>query len=88
VAGTAPLPTPQGLTLSGTAFSHDGVARLLSRLMLIPDLTDVTLSSSSAGGTGGVLFSIGAAIKGAPALPPLPVPVVPAITDTTTGSSS
>jgi len=33
----------QGLTISGTTYSHDAVARLLSRLMLIPDLTGVTL---------------------------------------------
>ena len=90
VAGTAVAPAAQGLSITGTAFSHDGVARLLSRLMLIPDLTDVTLSSSTASqaGTPGVQFSISAAIKGAPALPDLPVPVVPTDTTTTAGASS
>jgi Tfp pilus assembly protein PilN len=90
VAGAPPaVVTAQGLTITGTAFSHDGVARLLSRLMLIPDLSNVTLASSAAGvGSAGVSFSIGAAVKGAPALPPLPAPVVPATTDTTAGSSS
>lgn len=91
VEGTPPSPVSQGFSITGTTFSHDGVARLLSRLMLIPDLTDVTLSSSSAGlaagsGSVSVQFSIAAGIKGAPALPPLPPPVVP--TDTTTDASS
>ena len=89
VAG-APEATPsQGLSITGTAFSHDGVARLLSRLMLIPDLSNVMLSSSTAGATGSssVQFSISASIKGAPAPPPLPAPVVPVDT-TTDGASS
>jgi Tfp pilus assembly protein PilN len=85
LAGTpAPAPT-QGLGISGTAFSQDGVARLLTRLMLVPDLSDVILTSSSAGAnaTGGVSFSISASVKGAPALPDLPPPVVDTTTDTT-----
>jgi hypothetical protein len=86
VEGTPTAPLAQGLSITGTAFSSDGVARLLSRLMLIPDLTDVTLSTSSPSvGGSGAQFSISAAIKGAPALPPLPVPVAPV--DTTTDSS-
>jgi Tfp pilus assembly protein PilN len=36
-----------GLTISGTTYSQDSVARLLSRLALIPELTNVTLGSSS-----------------------------------------
>ncbi|HJX49016.1 MAG TPA: PilN domain-containing protein [Gaiellaceae bacterium] len=90
MAGSPAAPAAQGLNITGTAFSHDGVARLLSRLMLIPDLADVTLSSSTAsqGGTPGVQFSISAGIKGAPALPPLPAPVVPTDTTTTAGASS
>jgi Tfp pilus assembly protein PilN len=80
----------QGLSISGSAFSHDGVARLLSRLMLIPDLSDVTLSSSTAGtgAAAGVQFSISASVKGAPAPPALPAPVVAVTTDTTAGASS
>jgi hypothetical protein len=66
----------------GTAYSHDSVARLMSRMMLIPDLSDVTLASSTAmPNGGGVQFNIAAAVKGAP-VPVLPPPVVP--TDTTT----
>jgi len=77
----------QGFALSGVAFSHDSVARLLSRLMLIPDLSNVTLSSSTAStnsGTTGVQFSISAQVKGGPV--PV-VPTVPVATDTTTTST-
>jgi Tfp pilus assembly protein PilN len=81
----APVAAGQGFSISGSAFSHDGVARLLSRLMLIPDLENVTLGSSTAGtdASGGVQFSITASIKGA-VVPPAPVaaPVpTPAPTD-------
>jgi Tfp pilus assembly protein PilN len=88
VAGSPDAPPSEGLSITGTAFSHDGVARLLSRLMLIPDLSNVTLGSATAGTTPGsaVQFSITASVKGAPALPPLPAPVVP--TDTTTDGAS
>lgn len=78
----------EGFALAGVAFSHDSVARLLSRLMLIPDLTGVTLASSTAsssGGNSGVQFTISAQVKGGP------VPVVPTVptepTDTTTTST-
>jgi Tfp pilus assembly protein PilN len=84
---TAPTPTTptQGLTIAGLAFSQDGVARLLSRLMLIPDLSDVTLASSAAATnstSAGVQFNISASVKGAP------VPVAPAATTATTDTSS
>jgi hypothetical protein len=42
---TAPGPATQ-FDISGTAFSHDGVARFLSRLQVIPDLTNVSLDHS------------------------------------------
>lgn len=80
----------QGLSIAGSAFSHDGVARLLSRLMLIPDLTNVTLTNSAAAGAAtpgaasGVQFTISADVKGAPAPPAAPVAPTPAPTDTTT----
>lgn len=76
---------PQGgLSLTGLTYSHDSVARLLSRLMLIPDLTNVTLSSSTATtpGASGVSFSITANVKGAV------VPVAPAVTTAPTDTSS
>jgi len=89
-SGLATSAPTQGLLISGTTYSHDAVARLLSRLMLIPDLTNVTLSNSTAApGTGIVDFSIAASVKGAP-LPPAPVPaaVAPTTTTTTTGATS
>jgi Fimbrial assembly protein (PilN) len=85
----------QGFSIAGDAFSYDSVARLLSRLSLVPDLTDVTLtntsagSSAAAGSASSVQFNISANVKGAPA------PVAPAVTttppvdtsSTTTGTS-
>ena len=86
--GDTPASTPTGFVLMGTTYSHDSVARLLERLMLVPDLSDVTLASSTASVAGGVTtvqFSIAANVKGAPVAPaPLP-DATP--TDTTTTSS-
>ena len=78
----------QNLTIDGTTYSHDAVARLLSRLMLIPDLSNVTLSSSSADADAGLVeFNITASVKGAPVPAPVgPVAVAPATT--TDGSTS
>jgi Tfp pilus assembly protein PilN len=39
--------TPSMFTIQGRTYSHDGVARLLSRLQLVPDLTNVQLMSSA-----------------------------------------
>jgi Tfp pilus assembly protein PilN len=87
-APTASAPT-QGLTISGLAFSQDSVARLLSRLMLIPDLSDINLTNSTGGAAAGVQFSITATVKGAPAPAPTPaVPTTPADTTDTSGGSS
>jgi len=87
----APAPgsivTPTGLQLQGLAYSHDSVARLLSRLMLIPDLSDVTLGGSTAQATGGVQFQIIANVKGAPPAPN-PATLTQENTDTTTTDSS
>jgi len=83
--------TPTGLVLMGTTYSHDSVARLLSRLMLIPDLTDVTLSSSTAtqnGDATSVQFNIAATIKGAPVAPAAPPVTTPTDTTTTSGSGT
>jgi len=38
---------PSMFTIQGRTYSHDGVARLLSRLQLVPDLTNVQLISST-----------------------------------------
>ena len=68
-------------TLQGRAFSEDGVARLLSRLMLVPDLTGVALMSSTSDPTTGIVsFQIQAQVKGAPVAPAASA----AATDTTT----
>jgi Tfp pilus assembly protein PilN len=63
-SGTAGVPTE--FMIQGRTYSHDGVARLLSRLQVVPDLTDVQLVSSSMSkvGTQDVVdFSIAANIK-------------------------
>jgi Tfp pilus assembly protein PilN len=95
----APVPgaaATQGFVIQGTAFSYDSVARLLSRLALVPDLSNVTLTSTGSGAApgssassgasaSGVQFNITATVKGAP-VAPAPAPVVPAVTDTTAGA--
>lgn len=62
---------PSQFTIQGRTYSHDGVARLLSRLQVVPDLTNVQLLSSTMAKVGTqdvVEFSIAADIKvsGAP----------------------
>ncbi len=92
--GVATGGSAQGLRIDGTTYSYDAVARLLSRLMLVPDLANVTLASSSAASAGPaapvtVSFSISADVKGAPA-PPAPPVTTPTTTTgaTTTGPTS
>lgn len=95
VTTTPPAGGSQGFVIAGNAFSYDSVARLLSRLALVPDLTGVLLTSTgsgaapgSAGGSStGVQFNISANVKGAPA-PITPVTTTPPVdtsTETTTG---
>jgi Tfp pilus assembly protein PilN len=63
VAGVA----PQGFAINGYTYSHDAVARLLSRLAVIPDLQHVWLERSTraiAGGRPIVSFTIRAAVRG------------------------
>jgi hypothetical protein len=62
---------PSQFTIQGRTYSHDGVARLLSRLQLVPDLTNVQLVSSTLSRVANqnvIEFSIAADIKvaGAP----------------------
>jgi Tfp pilus assembly protein PilN len=57
---------PSQFMIQGRTYSHDGVARLLSRLQVVPDLTNVQLVSSSLSTVAGqdvVEFSIAADIK-------------------------
>ena len=46
-SGSASGGLPTQFTMTGRTYSHDGVARLLSRLQVIPDLQNVTLVSST-----------------------------------------
>ena len=43
----APGTAPDGFVINGYTYSQDGVARLLSRLNVLPDLTNVQLQTSS-----------------------------------------
>jgi Tfp pilus assembly protein PilN len=80
--GTA---SASGLQLTGVTYSYDGVARLLSRMALVPDLTDVNLSTTSVA-NGVVSFTISSGIKGATA--PAAVVQPPVGTTTTSGATS
>jgi Tfp pilus assembly protein PilN len=64
-AATGTGGAPSQFTLQGRTYSHDGVARLLSRLQVVPDLTNVQLVSSTLSKVGEqdvVEFSISADI--------------------------
>jgi Tfp pilus assembly protein PilN len=70
-AATSSGGAPSQFMVQGRTYSHDGVARLLSRLQLVPDLTNVQLLSSTLSKVGGqdvVEFSISAdlAVAGSP----------------------
>jgi Tfp pilus assembly protein PilN len=59
---------PSMFTIQGRTYSHDGVARLLSRLQLVPDLSNVQLMSSTLSKVGKqdvVDFTIAADLKSA-----------------------
>jgi len=99
-AGAAPA---QGFVITGSAYSYDSVARLLSRLALVPDLENVTLSNSSSGSSQGaagsssssssaaglVQFNISASVKAGAPVATTPATTTPAVTtDTTTGGSA
>jgi Tfp pilus assembly protein PilN len=66
-APTSAASLAQGLTIRGTTYSHASVARLLSRLSVIPDLTNVQLIDSTAVGVAGgpriVSFQIAADVR-------------------------
>jgi Tfp pilus assembly protein PilN len=65
-AGTPVSNAPTGFVMSGFTYSHDAVARLLSRLAVVPDLTNVQLQSSirtKLKGRPVVSFSIAAAVR-------------------------
>lgn len=65
-AATTPGSTPTGLQLEGYSYSHAAVARLLSRLSVVPDLKDVQLQTSTAEELNGVRvvrFTIAADVR-------------------------
>jgi Tfp pilus assembly protein PilN len=59
----SPAAAAEGLSITGRTYSHDSVARLLSRLQLIPELTNVQLQSSDILDTHVVEFTILADIR-------------------------
>jgi len=62
----APAPTSGPMTFAGYTYSQEGVARLLSRLAVVPALQDVKLVQSSQATVGGqqvVSFSIQADVR-------------------------
>jgi Tfp pilus assembly protein PilN len=64
--GANPL-APTGLTIQGYTYSHDAVARLLTRLQVVPDLVNVQLQHSTMTKVGTrdiVSFTIGADLRG------------------------
>lgn len=74
VPGVAPSSggAPTQFSIAGRTYSHDGVARLMSRLQVVPDLQNVTLVSSTLSKVAGqdvVDFSIVANIRTASGAP-------------------
>lgn len=66
VAASSTPGAPTQFSINGRTYSHDGVARLLSRLQVVPDLQNVTLVSSTMSKVGSqevVDFSILADIR-------------------------
>lgn len=72
-AGTSAPPNvvgapPTGFSINGYTYSHDAVARLLSRLAVVPDLQNVWLERSALSQLGSrpvVSFTIRAAVRSA-----------------------
>ena len=75
-----------GFSVTATTYSYDSVARMLSRMALVPDLTGVTLQSTAPSGRL-VQFSLAASIKGAAAPAARAAPAA-APTDTSTDTTS
>ena len=59
----SPAASAEGISITGRTYSHDSVARLLSRLQVIPELTNVQLQSSDLLDTHVVAFTILADIR-------------------------
>jgi Tfp pilus assembly protein PilN len=66
-SGTSGTVTGSSLTLGGTAYSQQDIAQLLSRLQLMPGVSQVMLTSSSADSKGRVItFAVSAQVAVAP----------------------
>jgi Tfp pilus assembly protein PilN len=89
-SGTAGT-SASGFSVTGTTSSYESVARLLSRMYLVPDLEQVTLSQVS-GSDKLISFSISAGVKSgaapAAATPPVAPVAPPADTSTDSGATS
>ncbi len=60
-----------GLAIAGTTYSHESVARLLSRLALVPELNNIVLAGSTASGGGAPATTTGSNGSSTPAPAPL-----------------
>ncbi|MBV8064168.1 MAG: PilN domain-containing protein [Actinobacteria bacterium] len=86
-SSTSSSSSTNGLSLEGLTYSYDSVARLVARMALVPDLTNVQLASTATD-NGVVTFTISASVKGA-AVPVSPTTnTAPPATTTTTSSTS
>jgi Tfp pilus assembly protein PilN len=74
--------TPEnGLSIAGTTYSHESVARLLERLALVPELSNIVLASSTAaGGSDATATTTGTTGSSTPAVSAAPVTVSFSIT--------
>lgn len=82
----AGVPNPQAFTVQGYTYSQNGVARLMTRLQLIPLLSNISLgttSSSTLGNKPVTQFTVDAEING----PTVAAPTAAATATTTTSSS-
>jgi Tfp pilus assembly protein PilN len=87
-ATTAVTGGTTGFDIKGTTYSHDSVARFLSRLALVPELADVELvNSSRTPGARTVTFEMRANLKASPSAP-LPAVVPPTTTDSSSGATA
>jgi Tfp pilus assembly protein PilN len=78
-----------GFDIKGTTYSHDSVARFLSRLALVPELADVELVSSTRAQDGRtVAFEMKANLKESPSAPAPVAPPTTTTTDTSSGASA
>ncbi|HEY1366990.1 MAG TPA: PilN domain-containing protein [Gaiellaceae bacterium] len=88
--GTSSTTAPTGFDLQGTTYSHDSVARFLSRLALVPELADVQLvNSTRSPGARTVTFEMTATLKASPnaVAPPAAIPA-PTTTDSSSGATA